>query len=105
MEHWTDRRVALVGDAGYAVSLTTGQGATMAMVGAYVLAGELAASLGDPAVGIARYEDELRDYVLRGQAAARQLNDDNAAADDADPGDVADFGEMVELFHLKDYRP
>nr|BFE72095.1 hypothetical protein GCM10020092_053960 [Actinoplanes digitatis] len=38
MEHWTRGRVALVGDAGYAVSLTTGQGASMAMVGAYVLA-------------------------------------------------------------------
>jgi 2-polyprenyl-6-methoxyphenol hydroxylase-like FAD-dependent oxidoreductase len=104
MKHWTDGRVALVGDAGYAVSLTTGQGATMAMVGAYVLAGELAASCGDPSVGIARYENELRDYVLRGQAAARHLNDDNAAADDTDPGDVADFGEMVEPLHLKDYR-
>lgn len=103
MEHWTDGRVALVGDAGYAVSLTTGQGATMAMVGAYVLAGELAAAHGDPAAGIAHYEDELRDYVLRGQAAARHLNEANAADDDQAPGDVADFGEMVEELPLKSY--
>ena len=47
MEHWTKGRVALVGDAGYAVSLTTGQGASMAMVGAYILAGEIAASGAD----------------------------------------------------------
>ena len=31
----------VVGDAGYSISLTTGQGTTVAMVCAYVLAGEL----------------------------------------------------------------
>jgi 2-polyprenyl-6-methoxyphenol hydroxylase-like FAD-dependent oxidoreductase len=108
MEHWTSGRVALVGDAGYAVSLTTGQGASMAMVGAYVLAGELATALGDLSTAISRYEDELRDYVLRNQTAARQLNEANTAGDadsDSDPGDFADFGEMVETLTLKDYRP
>ncbi|MBM2619390.1 FAD-dependent monooxygenase [Actinoplanes sp. LDG1-06] len=104
MEHWTKGRVALVGDAGYAVSLTTGQGASMAMAGAYVLAGEIAAAA-DPATGIARYEDEIRDYVLRNQAAARQLNDQNHSDEEpAGPGDFADFGALVEALTLKDYR-
>jgi 2-polyprenyl-6-methoxyphenol hydroxylase-like FAD-dependent oxidoreductase len=104
MEHWTRERVALVGDAGYAVSLTTGQGASMAMVGAYVLAGEIAVSVGDPAAGIARYEDEIREYVLRNQAAARQLNDQNQSDDGpSDPGDFTDFGTMIEDLQLKDY--
>jgi 2-polyprenyl-6-methoxyphenol hydroxylase-like FAD-dependent oxidoreductase len=100
MEHWTRGRVALVGDAGYAVSLTTGQGASMAMAGAYVLAGEIAASGPDPVVGIARYEDEIRGYVLRGQAAARELN----GQDWSGPGGFPDFGTLVEELALKDYR-
>lgn len=98
MDDWTKGRVALVGDAGYAVSLTTGQGASMAVAGAYVLAGEIAASAADPAVGIARYEDAVRDYVLRNRATARDLND-------KDDGDLTDFGTLVEDLPLKDYRP
>jgi 2-polyprenyl-6-methoxyphenol hydroxylase-like FAD-dependent oxidoreductase len=106
MDHWTKGRVALVGDAGYAVSLTTGQGASMAMVGAYVLAGEIAASSENLAAGIARYEDEVREYVLANQAAARKLNDRNHSDDDrSGPGDFADFGTLVEELSLKDYRP
>ncbi|MFI5960208.1 FAD-dependent monooxygenase [Cryptosporangium sp. NPDC051539] len=105
MDHWTRNRVALVGDAGYAVSLTTGQGASMALVGAYVLAGELAGSAADPAAGITRYEDEIRDYVLDNQAAARRLNDRNHDDDgQAGPGDFADFGTLVVDLALKDYR-
>jgi 2-polyprenyl-6-methoxyphenol hydroxylase-like FAD-dependent oxidoreductase len=102
MEHWTQEAVALVGDAGYAVSLTTGQGTSMAVVGAYVLAGELAASVNDLRGGARRYEDAVREYVLQNQAAARELND----RDDGDdgPGDFADFGELVEQFELADYR-
>ena len=105
MEHWTKGRVALVGDAGYAVSLTTGQGASMAMAGAYVLAGEIAAAGEDLVAGIARYEDELREYVLANQAAARTLNDQNHDDDrEAGPGDFTDFGTLVQDLSLKDYR-
>ena len=105
MEHWTKERVALVGDAAYAVSLTTGQGASMAMVGAYVLAGEIAAAGADVAVGLARYEDGIREYVLRNQAAARRLNEQNHDLEDrSGPGDFPDFGTLVEEFTLTDYQ-
>ena len=40
-------RVALVGDAGYCASPMSGQGSSLALIGAYVLAGELAAASGD----------------------------------------------------------
>ncbi|WP_033343026.1 FAD-dependent monooxygenase [Catenuloplanes japonicus] len=96
MEHWTKGRVALVGDAGYAVSLTTGQGASMAMAGAYVLAGEIAAAGDDPSAGIARYEDGIRAYVLRSQAVAREVNG-------RESDDLVDFGTLVEDLPLKDY--
>jgi 2-polyprenyl-6-methoxyphenol hydroxylase-like FAD-dependent oxidoreductase len=67
MDRWSNGRVALVGDAGYSPSPLTGLGTSLAIVGAYVLAGELAASEGDYRVAFARYEDELRDYVKQCQ--------------------------------------
>ncbi|KAJ4355634.1 uncharacterized protein N0V89_003654 [Didymosphaeria variabile] len=41
METWSKGRVALLGDAAYCPSATTGMGTTSSMVGAYILAGEL----------------------------------------------------------------
>lgn len=47
MNSWTKGRVALIGDAGYCASPLSGQGNNLAMVGAYILAGELDAAKGD----------------------------------------------------------
>jgi 2-polyprenyl-6-methoxyphenol hydroxylase-like FAD-dependent oxidoreductase len=64
---WSRGRVALVGDAAYCASLASGQGTSLALVGAYVLAGELArASTVDDA--FAAYETLMRPYVERNQA-------------------------------------
>lgn len=49
-------RVTLLGDAGYCGSPMTGMGTAMAIVGAYLLAGELAADPSDPVAALARYE-------------------------------------------------
>ncbi len=46
MDRWSQGRVVLVGDAGYCASPMSGQGASLALIGAYVLAGELAAASG-----------------------------------------------------------
>jgi 2-polyprenyl-6-methoxyphenol hydroxylase-like FAD-dependent oxidoreductase len=43
MARWSRGRVVLVGDAGYCASPMSGQGTSLALIGAYVLAGELAA--------------------------------------------------------------
>ncbi|MET8149024.1 FAD-dependent monooxygenase [Actinoplanes sp. NPDC049668] len=64
MPGWVDGRVALLGDAAYAPSFLTGQGTSLALAGAYVLAGEL--RNGTPAA----YEARMRDYVTRNQALA-----------------------------------
>ena len=66
---WSSGRVALVGDAAYGASPASGQATSMALVGAYVLAGELA-TRGDHAAAFDAYEAELRDYVARNQALA-----------------------------------
>jgi 2-polyprenyl-6-methoxyphenol hydroxylase-like FAD-dependent oxidoreductase len=55
-------RVALVGDAAYGATLG-GLGTGLAMVGAYVLAGELAAAGGDHRVGFANYQREISAYA------------------------------------------
>lgn len=66
MQHWSRGRVVLVGDAGYCPSPLTGLGTSLGLVGAYVLAGELAAA-GDLSAGLRRYEHRLRPYVRQGQ--------------------------------------
>ncbi|UOE43585.1 FAD-dependent monooxygenase [Agromyces larvae] len=56
-------RVTLVGDAGYSGSPLTGMGTAMALVGAYVLAAELAATPGDPTGAIARYGAAIAPFL------------------------------------------
>ncbi|MEW9553000.1 FAD-dependent monooxygenase [Nonomuraea sp. NPDC050783] len=63
-------RVVLLGDAGYAPG-PGGMGTGLALIGAYVLAGELAAAAGDHRTAFARYEQELRPYVETCQKQAR----------------------------------
>jgi 2-polyprenyl-6-methoxyphenol hydroxylase-like FAD-dependent oxidoreductase len=65
MNEWARGRVALVGDAGYSPGPAVGGGTSIAMVGAYVLAGELFRAGGDPAAALPRYEGTMRDFVLR----------------------------------------
>ena len=59
---YTQGRVALVGDAGYGNTLG-GFGTGLAVVGGYVLAGELALARGDYAAAYARYDQIMRRYA------------------------------------------
>jgi 2-polyprenyl-6-methoxyphenol hydroxylase-like FAD-dependent oxidoreductase len=61
MDSWHRGRVALLGDACTAGSV--GMGTSMAVVGAYVLAGELAAARGDHRAAFPAYQQRMRDYV------------------------------------------
>jgi 2-polyprenyl-6-methoxyphenol hydroxylase-like FAD-dependent oxidoreductase len=67
LDHWSAGRTALVGDAGYCPTPLTGLGTSLALVGGYVLAGELAAANGDHRTAFARYEQVMRPYVARAQ--------------------------------------
>jgi 2-polyprenyl-6-methoxyphenol hydroxylase-like FAD-dependent oxidoreductase len=69
MPSWSRGRVALAGDAGYGPALLSGSGTTLAMAGAYLLAGELSAG-GSPSQAFARYEAALRPMVTRAQRSA-----------------------------------
>lgn len=63
LDSWSSGRVALVGDAAYCASPASGAGAELALVGAYRLAGELAAADGDHRVAFPRYQDGHRALV------------------------------------------
>jgi 2-polyprenyl-6-methoxyphenol hydroxylase-like FAD-dependent oxidoreductase len=63
-------RVVLLGDAAFCVSLLAGQGSALAIVAAYVLAGELARSPGRIDRALAEYERRLRPYIATKQAGA-----------------------------------
>jgi 2-polyprenyl-6-methoxyphenol hydroxylase-like FAD-dependent oxidoreductase len=67
MESWTRGRVALVGDAGYSPGAAVGGGTSLAVIGAYVLASELAAASRDHVRGLAAYEEVLRPAVRQSQ--------------------------------------
>jgi 2-polyprenyl-6-methoxyphenol hydroxylase-like FAD-dependent oxidoreductase len=60
---WSRGRVALVGDAGYCGSPMAGHGTALSLVGAYVLAGELAAADGDHVRAFPAYQSRMRAYV------------------------------------------
>lgn len=65
MPRWSSGKVALVGDAAYAPSFLTGQGSSLALVGAYMLAGSLADR--DHAAGFDAYEHKTREFVTVNQ--------------------------------------
>jgi 2-polyprenyl-6-methoxyphenol hydroxylase-like FAD-dependent oxidoreductase len=72
MNSWSSGRVALVGDAAYCPSPASGQGTGLALVGAYVLAGELAAAP-DHRTAHAGYEAQLRSYVEQNLALGQKM--------------------------------
>jgi len=70
LDAWSSGRVALLGDAAYCASPLSGQGTSLALVGAYVLAGELRAAHGDHTQAFAAYEQAMRPFVLANQKSA-----------------------------------
>ena len=70
MPQWSRGRVGLIGDAAYCPSLLAGAGSAFAMLGAYVLAGELRNANGDAALALAAYEAKTRAWLTKQQDAA-----------------------------------
>ena len=70
VERWSTERIVLLGDAGYGATFGA-LGTGTAVVGAYVLAGELAQARGDFRTAFARYEATLRKAVSTTQDGSR----------------------------------
>lgn len=115
---WSRGGVALLGDAAWCAAPVSGMGTSLSLVGAYVLAGELATHE-DPAAALAAYERVLRPYVDQAQKlppgtprlanprtrvgiAAFQTGLRVAAALPSWVGEKV-FAPSVDTFELKDY--
>jgi 2-polyprenyl-6-methoxyphenol hydroxylase-like FAD-dependent oxidoreductase len=73
MDQWSRGRVAVIGDAAFCVSLMAGQGSALAMLAAYVLAGELSASEGRHEQAFNRFEARLRPFIESKQRGAERF--------------------------------
>jgi 2-polyprenyl-6-methoxyphenol hydroxylase-like FAD-dependent oxidoreductase len=72
MDRWSRGRVVLLGDAAHCASPLSGMGTGMAVVGAYILAHELAEHRDDHAAAFARYEERQRPFSNAAQALAQK---------------------------------
>jgi 2-polyprenyl-6-methoxyphenol hydroxylase-like FAD-dependent oxidoreductase len=73
MDNWSKGRVTLVGDACDCPSLLSGQGSTLAMVSAYILAGELKDANGDFEKAFAQYQNILKPFLDDKQRIAQNF--------------------------------
>ncbi|UGT64533.1 FAD-dependent monooxygenase [Nocardia asteroides] len=106
MEHWSSGRVALLGDAAFSSSPLSGQGTGLALVGAYLLAGELAAAGWDPEAGFPAYERRMRPFVEANQEMGRL----HARSKDIPPPpepewDFELINRAINGIELPDYAP
>jgi 2-polyprenyl-6-methoxyphenol hydroxylase-like FAD-dependent oxidoreductase len=78
MGSWSKGRITLVGDAGYCASPMSGQGTSLAIIGAYILAGELASAKQDYEQAFKSYEEIMKPFIAvnqrLGQKAANRMN-------------------------------
>ncbi|MFF7401505.1 FAD-dependent monooxygenase [Streptomyces murinus] len=70
MDTWSRGRVTLVGDAGYCPGAAVGGSTSLAVLGAYVLAGELARTDGDHERAFPAYERAMAEQVRGSRAVA-----------------------------------
>ncbi|MFF7442058.1 FAD-dependent monooxygenase [Streptomyces sp. NPDC008122] len=70
MDTWSRGRVTLVGDAGYSPGPAVGGSTSLSVVGAYVLAGELARAGGDHERAFPAYERAMAEHVRGSREAA-----------------------------------
>jgi 2-polyprenyl-6-methoxyphenol hydroxylase-like FAD-dependent oxidoreductase len=90
--------VGLFGDAAFSSSPMSGQGTGLALVGAYLLAGELAAAGWDPEAGFAAFDRRMRPFVEANQEIGRMhVQSLEAPGPDAEPAPEPDMDALMEL--------
>ena len=94
MDRWSTGRVGLIGDAAFSSSPMSGGGTGLALVGAYLLAGELAAAGWDAKTAFPRYEERMRPFVEANQEIGR-LHVQSLAGTDTET-DMATLGPLID---------
>jgi 2-polyprenyl-6-methoxyphenol hydroxylase-like FAD-dependent oxidoreductase len=98
MDRWSRGRVGLFGDAAFSSSPMSGQGTGLALVGAYLLAGELAGAGWEPQVGFTGFERRMRGFVEANQEIGRlHVHSLAASGSEAEPGPEPDMEALMEL--------
>jgi 2-polyprenyl-6-methoxyphenol hydroxylase-like FAD-dependent oxidoreductase len=103
-KQWSKSRFTLVGDAGYSPSVLTGRGTTLAITGAYILAGELSKTEDMPAA-LKSYESILRPFAETCQIVSPELLHflDFKPDPGTDNSVMTDFAQKEEFFDLPIY--
>lgn len=99
LDTWSRGRVALAGDAGYCPGPAVGGSTSLAVIGAYVLAGELARFGGDHTRAFPSYEREIGEYVRQSRAFAI------GSAKRIVPGSPFDLWALVSVMRLVNVVP
>jgi 2-polyprenyl-6-methoxyphenol hydroxylase-like FAD-dependent oxidoreductase len=98
MDRWCRGRVGVFGDAAFSSSPMSGQGTGLALVGAYLLAGELASAGWDAEAGFAGFDARMRSFVEANQEIGRMhVQSLEAPAPDAEPGPEPDMEALMKL--------
>ena len=98
MDRWSNGRVGLLGDAAFSSSPMSGGGTGLALVGAYLLAGELATAGWDPEAGFAGYEARMRSFVEANQEIGRMhVQSLSTPEPDAEPAPEPDMAALTAL--------
>src|ERR1044071_8232073 len=98
MDRWSSGRVGLLGDAAFSSSPMSGGGTGLALVGAYLMAGELAAAGWDPEAGFAGYERRMRSFVEANQEIGRlHVSSLGVPEPDPEPSPESDMAALTEL--------
>jgi 2-polyprenyl-6-methoxyphenol hydroxylase-like FAD-dependent oxidoreductase len=98
MDRWSTGRVGLIGDAAFSSSPMSGGGTGLALVGAYLLAGELATAGWDPQAAFAGYESRMRSFVEANQEIGRMhVQSLSAPEPDAEPAPEPDMEAFTAL--------
>ncbi|WP_170323858.1 FAD-dependent monooxygenase [Cryptosporangium phraense] len=107
MDRWSSGRVGLLGDAAFCSSPLSGAGTGLALVGAYLLAGELAAAGWDAEKGFAAYEQRMRPFVEAnqeiGRLHARSLDVSRSDALGPEEWDMDLIDRAINGLELPDY--
>ncbi|CAM3860140.1 FAD-dependent monooxygenase [Nocardiopsis rhodophaea] len=95
MDTWSSGRTALVGDAAHCPSPQSGQGSSLALVGAYILADELGRAPDDHRTAFARYEERMRPFVELNQELA--FPDESATTETENTARVERVKSAIDL--------
>ncbi|MBA2727068.1 MAG: tetracycline destructase [Parachlamydiaceae bacterium] len=95
MESWTKGRVALLGDAGYCASPLSGQGNNLALVGAFIFAGELKKAEGNYNRAFNRYNELLRPFVEANQKLGAWVSESFLVQDEVSKEVAEERSDMI----------